>query len=313
MQTRPPVPAVPRNIRLTPAITSVSLDWDDVAHATHYRVHIALTREDLANPSAGGFAAHDVTVSEYTIAGLEPDSTYWVQVRARGPGGTSAWSAPQSAQTPVPAPATPANVRLRRTATAIRLDWDDVAHATRYRVRIARTREDLANRSAAGFMAHDVSEPTYTITGLEPGTTRWVQVRAFNAAGRSPDWSEPQSVQTLPPAPAPVIVRTFAQGDTLTVQSRLVRSALTVFGGFARSAVVEARWARTENELQNAEIHQSETSTPDGVSISSYQGFIFLSGLGYVPHMQIRYRTTTAITAWATIHPDDFRRENEDT
>ncbi len=301
-------PASPANIRLTPREGAIAANWDDGEHTTSWEVRHAASRAALANA-----VPVEVMASQYAISNLEPEETVHVQIRARGPGGTSAWSAPQSAQTPVPAPATPANVRLRRTATAIRLDWDDVAHATRYRVRIARTREDLANRSAAGFMAHDVSEPTYTITGLEPGTTRWVQVRAFNAAGRSPDWSEPQSVQTLPPAPAPVIVRTFAQGDTLTVQSRLVRSALTVFGGFARSAVVEARWARTENELQNAEIHQSETSTPDGVSISSYQGFIFLSGLGYVPHMQIRYRTTTAITAWATIHPDDFRRENEDT
>ena len=55
---------------------------------------------------------------------------------------------------------------------------------TRYRVRIARTREDLANPSAAGFTAHDVTESTYTITGLEPDSTYWVQVSAFNATGQ---------------------------------------------------------------------------------------------------------------------------------
>ena len=65
--------------------------------------------------------------------------------------------------------------------------------------------------------AVNVTESTYTITGLEPATTYWVQIRAFNDAGRSPDWSEPQSVQTLPPPPAvPRNIRINAGGQYLS-------------------------------------------------------------------------------------------------
>ena len=126
-----------------------------------------------------------------TIAGLQPNTTYQVQVRAHNVGGESDWSPSGEGTTaagPPDAPAAPTVTPNTGSATSLDVSWtapaDNGAAISDYDVQYrAGTSGSFTTWSFTG------NGTSTTITGLTTGTSYEVQVAATNTAGTSA-WSQ---------------------------------------------------------------------------------------------------------------------------
>lgn len=84
----------------------------------------------------------------------------------------------------------PQKVRLKDTALSGELQalFDNVKNATFYQLRHSDTLDENWNESYVPF-----TKSKAVITGLKPGTSIWVQVRAINPNGYS-EWSDPANL-----------------------------------------------------------------------------------------------------------------------
>ena len=70
------LPDPPANVSLTPDVDAITIEWDSVANANVYYVHWGTTSEMREDP------VRVETETEYTKAGLEPDTEYFFAVSA---------------------------------------------------------------------------------------------------------------------------------------------------------------------------------------------------------------------------------------
>lgn len=173
-------PGVPTSVSATPSATSISLTWSAPSGGgtvTGYE-----TRID------GGAASSATSPKSFT--GLTPSTSYTVSVRAVGPGGNSAW-VDVTTSTTAAAPGVPTSVTATPDFTAITLTWAAPSSGgtpTGYDVRID------------GGASTDVGNVlTYDFTGLTPGTSHTLEVRAHNGSGSS-SWVS-VTADTLTPLP----------------------------------------------------------------------------------------------------------------
>jgi fibronectin type 3 domain-containing protein len=162
----------PANVVATAIGTSqIGLTWNASVGAVSYIV--------LRGTASGGpyqFLAQTVLTS-YNDSGLAPVTTYYYVVRANTAGGASANSAQADATTLAPAPN-----GLKATAlssTQIGLSWNTAKGAVKYYV--------LRGMTASGPFAQAgvTASPSYTDTGLSPGTAYYYVVSANLTAGSS--------------------------------------------------------------------------------------------------------------------------------
>ncbi|WP_374456509.1 fibronectin type III domain-containing protein [Nocardioides sp.] len=216
----PGAPGAPRNVSLTPGPGSVDVTWEppsdlgddpDVTYQVRYAVDGA-TLSWLDGPSTSGLDA--------TLSGLAGATAHWVVVEASSSAGVGPASAPvrvvtgattspppspspspTPTSTPTPtapptppptqapdvAPSAPRAVTGASERRGVRLTWKapsrtGSAPVTRYVVQLATARSgpwQVRGRTSRRFLV---------LTGLRPGRTYFVRVRAVSAAGDGP-WS----------------------------------------------------------------------------------------------------------------------------
>ncbi|MBN1300227.1 MAG: T9SS type A sorting domain-containing protein [Melioribacteraceae bacterium] len=123
------------DVSLTP-----SLDWNDVASATSYRIQISLP-PDFSELSID---QSDLSVSTYTVLSgvLQENTTYYWRVKASANENSSSWSDAWSFTTmlvPLDTPTlvSPVNNTLDIDPEAVTLDWNDVTDAVSYTLNVS--------------------------------------------------------------------------------------------------------------------------------------------------------------------------------
>ena len=170
---------------LTEVPTDLTLDWDDVSGASTYDVRVC---SDSACSAVA--ASKNVSASQWKVSpALPPSTSYWWQVRANmscwGP-----WSTARGFTTICSAPpGTPPNLSspangLTEVFVTSTLDWDDVACASTYDVRVC------SDSTCSTVMASkNVPVSQWQISPvLNYNTTYYWQVRAKNSHGDG-SWS----------------------------------------------------------------------------------------------------------------------------
>lgn len=178
--------------------TMAVVSWQPVDGAQSYQVQRSLT-SDFANVETTT-ALSSVVV----LAGLVPDTTYYVRVAAASadPNAPPGWSAPLTFTTPVqryPLTAPKITVGLA-TTTSLELTWTAPAGHLRYQVGVG--------TDPTALSISDVSLTAHTLDGLKPATGYYLSIRALWLSGEvASDWSVPQLVST--PADAPLRVGSY--------------------------------------------------------------------------------------------------------
>jgi len=186
------LPAVPTNITATSTTTQATISWSAVTGATSYDL--------LFNG-----VTYDVTGTSRTITGLNRDTAYTYQVRAKNASGAGTYSSQQTIRTLPDPPAIPTNVNAYATENSVTVSWNTVAGAAGYDVLFNGTVHNVAGGTST----------LRTFTGLSPGTNHTYQVRAVNAGGTSA-YSASRSVMTIPATPANVTATATANSATVS-------------------------------------------------------------------------------------------------
>ncbi|MCT4566050.1 MAG: fibronectin type III domain-containing protein [Maledivibacter sp.] len=152
----------PSNIRSSATDTSIMISWEGVTGADGYDVE------------ADGVIVDNGLNTCFTHKGLMPNTSHIYRIRARQGDTTSDWSsAINIVNISTYALATPKNLRATATETKIVASWDMVTNADSYDIKI--------NNGPI----ENITDTTYTISGLVPGTQKKIMVRAVNAKGTS--------------------------------------------------------------------------------------------------------------------------------
>jgi titin len=193
--TLPNPPAAPSGpVATAISQTQIDLSWtDNSANETGFQIERSL---DGVNFSVVTNVAANVT--SYADNGLNPLTAYYYRVIAFNTGGSSAASSVASATTPDYAPAAPSGLlALAASQTEIDLTWTDNANnETGSRIYIS---TDGTNFTVLTNVAASVT--AYFNVGLNPATTYYYKVTAFNSGGESAPTSI-ASTSTLPIPPA---------------------------------------------------------------------------------------------------------------
>ena len=192
---------------------SVSLSWDAGTDAYRYQV------EYRRSSSSSWLHAGYTFGTSRTVSGLDPNTAYDFQVRARGDGSPYSYTY-GSPSTSVPrttgSPTAPAPTGLRATAsteTSVSLSWNAGTDAHYYKVEYRRS------SSSSWLHAGYTSGTSRTVSGLDPNTAYDFQVRArgdgspYSYTYGSPSTSVPRTTGS-PTAPAPTGLRATASTET---------------------------------------------------------------------------------------------------
>ena len=152
---------------------SVSLSWNAVTDAHYYKV------EYRRSSSSSWLHAGYTFGTSRTVSGLDPNTAYDFQVRARGDGSPYSYtygSPSTSVSRTTDPPTAPAPTGLRATAsteTSVSLSWNDVTDAGAYKVEYRRS--SSISWLHAGYVYSSTSD---TVDGLDCDTSYDFQVRA---------------------------------------------------------------------------------------------------------------------------------------
>ena len=182
-------PATPQNLVATPTSqSSITLTWTDASiNEAAFEIERMESGTSFTLVSTTGANA-----TTYQDTGLNPATTYTYRVRATNAAGESTYSTNSSATTPAPdtqAPTAPTLVANTASAFQIDLSWsgatDDVAVNT-YNVFLGST------------LLAQVTDTTYSATGLQPETTYSFAVTALDSAANESSASNTESATTSP-------------------------------------------------------------------------------------------------------------------
>ena len=200
ISTRPTAPALvsPSN-RATSVSINATLLWGNVPNATEYEVSVAEDNNFITVVGGG-----TTTRTQFDVAGLGYDKTYFWRVRSTTTGGVSDWSAVWEFKTETGRPAAPSLIspsnNARDVPLNVTLEWAGVTGALSYGVQVAT--DNNFNQIVAE--AESLTTRSYAVSGLSGNTSyRWrVRGHGPNGAG---DWSGSWSFETgsaVPAAPA---------------------------------------------------------------------------------------------------------------
>jgi hypothetical protein len=156
--------------------TSATFTWDAISNATGYEYCVATSTDTCTTWTS------TLTSTTATKTDLEHNTTYYWQVRANNPAGTTyADSESFGLFTVVLAPAafnktSPANNAVNQPTT-VTLTWAASTRATSYEYCIALTQAACTNWKSTG------TKTTIAVSGLSKGKSYFWQVRAKNTVG----------------------------------------------------------------------------------------------------------------------------------
>lgn len=166
----------PQNLAATSDETSMSIQWQPVDGALSYELDF------------DGSIISDISSTDYSALGLTPNTQHVIKVRAVSESGVSNWSSPLMQSTKFALGNVP-NVTAVAKKTSIALMWNKIDGAISYDV------------EADGVITSGINTSSFTIKGLEAGTSHNYRVRAQNSSGAG-NWSSAFTVSTLPQGPA---------------------------------------------------------------------------------------------------------------
>ena len=259
------VPSVPQSVSATARAgsgTIIDVAWaapssDGGSAVTHYDIQYQVAGAQAWTPING------ITSTSYAVMGLEPDTSYNVQVRAANANGDGPWSSTVSASTPRNVPAVPQSVTATPRAgsgTIIDVSWaapssDGGSAVTHYDIR------HRVTGTPTWTPINGVTGTSRAVTGLQPNTSYDVQVRAANANGDGA-WS------------STAIARLSDSTDT-TTSGATVSATVAVYSGWRciRSATARPLYvsnsrldvhgfcAQTDSNGMNIELHLATSMT----------------------------------------------------
>ncbi|HEU6449752.1 MAG TPA: polysaccharide lyase family protein [Verrucomicrobiae bacterium] len=182
---------------------SVTINWTASAGANFYTVY----RSTLFNNGGGTSNVlstivlnNTTTTTSFTDTAVTDGSTYRYFVTATSAGGTSGNSV-SAVAIPLPSPpaAAPGSLTGIFDSANVVLDWSSVPDAVGYIIR-------RATSSGGPYVyVQNITETTFSDSGLNPALTYYYQVAAVNGAGVSPA----ASVTVVPPPNAPISLSAF--------------------------------------------------------------------------------------------------------
>jgi hypothetical protein len=171
-------PSAPTNLAATAVGSSrIDLDWSPADDPDGYELQRSL--DGLGWTSLGRRAG---TVTEATILGLEPETTYFFRVRAFNTGGDGPFSNTASARTGAAAPSAPAGLKATAVSRSrIDLSWSDTStNETRFEIE-----RSTAGRTFQLVAAVGSNSVSFVDTGLRARTTTRIgSAPAINSAAR---------------------------------------------------------------------------------------------------------------------------------
>jgi rhamnogalacturonan endolyase len=197
-------PAAPATVTIGSAVhQSVTVNWSASANANFYTLY----RSTLVNNGGGTsnvlstIILNDTnTTTSYTDTGVTDGSIYSYFVTATSAAGTSTNSV-SAVAVPLPAPpaTAPGSFSGIFDSTSVILNWSAVPGAVGYIIR-------RATSSGGPYLyVQNVTETSYTDTGLSTSQTYYYQISAVNAAGVSGS----SSATVVPPPVAPISLSAF--------------------------------------------------------------------------------------------------------
>jgi rhamnogalacturonan endolyase len=200
----PVAPAAPLSVSIGGAAHhSVTVNWTASAGANFYTVY----RSTLFNNGGGAsnilgtiILNNTNTTTSFTDTAVTDGSTYRYFVTATSAGGASA-NSPSAVAVPLPSPpaTAPGSLAGIFNSANVILTWSSVPDAIGYIIRRA------TNSSGPYVYVQNITETTFTDTGLNPALTYYYQVTAVNAAGVS----SAAMATVVPPPNAPISLSAF--------------------------------------------------------------------------------------------------------
>jgi rhamnogalacturonan endolyase len=197
-------PAAPATVTIGSAVhQSVTVNWSASANANFYTVY----RSTLVNNGGGAsnvlttiILNNTNTTTSYIDTAVTDGSIYSYFVTATSAAGTSTNSV-SAVAVPLPAPpaSAPGSLSGIFDSTSVILNWSAVPGAVGYIIRHA------TSSSGPFIYVQNVTETTYTDTGLSTSQTYYYQISAVNAAGVSGS----SSATVVPPPIAPISLSAF--------------------------------------------------------------------------------------------------------
>ena len=179
--TRPPAPTGVTAARTPADSTDVRVTWNAVSGATSYRVYYSETGTD------SGTREGSPTATSFTSTGNYTDRTHYFRVTAvnsAGEGTPSSWVSvgpvASTGGSTTTLPGTPTGVTAARNpagSTDVRVSWNAVSGATRYRVYYSTT------NSGNGDLEGESTTTSFTCNNIRANTTHYFRVSAVNNAG----------------------------------------------------------------------------------------------------------------------------------
>jgi hypothetical protein len=197
------LPGTPTGLALSAFTASgMTANWADTPGASSYEIQYG------TSSSFSGATGKTVTPSTYAITGLTGGTRYYVRVRAKNASGVGAYTAGVNSIT---LPAAPTSLALSAiTPTGMTATWSKGPNGieiTEYDVTWAN------NSSFTGATTVTSTTTTKALTGMSPGATHWVKVRAKNGNGVGA-YSSVASTSSLPSNPPGLAVVSSPDGKS---------------------------------------------------------------------------------------------------
>lgn len=251
-----PVLTSPSN-NATGLTTTLKLTWNPVTTATGYTLEVS------KNPDFSTLVVDNktLTTNEFTVSGLEEDTTYYWRVRASNSAGNSPYSLVRTFRTvkPITIPNIPTLLSPSDAAQEIsivpNLEWTLVGGAKTYRVQLSK---DI-NFGTMLLDNASVTVGSLRVNDLEEGGTYYWRVSAGNEAGNSAFstiWSFKTRISLDPPV-APTLISPSDKETGLATTLKLTWAIISEADNYAIeistnqdfSSIISSNFALTDNEF----------------------------------------------------------------
>lgn len=182
-------PPVPTGLKSTTTDTTAELSWNPITGAK-YDV-------EVTGPKGFKFDASDISAASLSLTGLQGETKYDWQVRAKNAAGSSDWAKAEfTTDKPTPPPGKPSKLEADPGTTSVTLKWEGVKEATSYHIEVA------DNKKFDGPITGSATTPGTVVSPLLADKEYFWRVRSVGPGGVS-DWEEGnfRTLSTRPSAP----------------------------------------------------------------------------------------------------------------